>query len=91
MELPSDLDSFLQKAFVDLDQLLKKVGVAQGMQHYSWKPEIEPRLSDSKFPAENWQKLKIEGFWGNILPTKRGTRAGMSLKNGRSSSGSSQT
>ena len=62
VEMPSDLDSFLQKAFVDLDHLLKKVGVAQGMQHFASKPEIEPRLSAEKFPAENWQKLKNEGF-----------------------------
>jgi hypothetical protein len=62
-----DLDDFLMKTAVSLNELLERVAEPVGLKKLEWNPGIEHMLHSTKFPESQWAHLKANGVWGQKL------------------------
>ena len=69
LKTDKDLEAFCTDAAWNLEQTLKKVGIAEGMRHFPWDNSTEYMLS-AKWPKDGplgWGRL-TQGFHGNVVP-----------------------
>ena len=70
IQTDQDLADFASESVWQLEELVKRIKVCDGMVAFTWNAEKEYMLDPHKWPADGplgWKRLR-DGFHGNIIP-----------------------
>jgi hypothetical protein len=70
IQTDQDLADFASESVWQLEELVKRIKVCDGMVAFTWNAEQEYMLDSAKWPADGplgWKRLR-DGFHGNIIP-----------------------